>query len=199
VARVRRRLQVHRLDDAVQEPVVVRLLRADQPAGEHQLRRVAGTAQPRQQHRRGVRDHEADPDLRAGEPRARRRDAQVARARELERAADADAVDRRDHRNRQRERDPGQLVEALDDGAPLVQCQVGRRLEVVTRREGAARAAHDEHAHPLPRPGIPQSLGEPREILRRERVQDTRLLEDDARDRVVDGGLEPHQPGSSPA
>jgi hypothetical protein len=123
-------------------------------------------------------------------------------ARELERPADANAVDRGDHRHIEAQRHTRQLVEALDDRAPLRRFEVGGLLQVVARGEGAAGAAHDHDPHAVSGPRVAQRAGEPWQVVRRQRVQDARPLEDDVSNRAVERHVEPklaHQPGSSPA
>ena len=101
-------------------------------AGEQQLARGALAEHLGQQQRAGVGGAEADPHLGRGEAGAVGADAQVAGGGELERAADADAVDRGDHGHGGVEHDAREALELVDRGGEAR--GVGRRRPRTGRR-----------------------------------------------------------------
>ena len=120
------------VDDVVEEAVAVHPARRLELAGEQQLARGALAQHLGQQQRAGVGGAEADADLGRGVARAVGADAQVAGGGELERAADADAVDGGDHGDERLEHDLGEALELVDRGGEAV--DVGRRRPRTGRR-----------------------------------------------------------------
>ena len=86
--------------DGVDQPDLACPLRAGRLAAEDHLQRGPHADQPRQPLRPARAGQQPARDLRQPEPRRRRRDAVVARERDLQAAAHGDAVDRRDDRLR---------------------------------------------------------------------------------------------------
>jgi hypothetical protein len=105
--------------------VVVCLGRVNQTAGQHQLVGITRPAQVLEENSRCVRDHESDSHLRTREAGTGRRYAQIAGARKLEHASNADAIDCGYHRLIEAPCHAGQIVKPLDDVAPLLRRQVG--------------------------------------------------------------------------
>jgi hypothetical protein len=113
-------------------------------AGEEQLARGALAEHLGEQQRPRVGGAEADPHLGGGEARAAGHDAEVAGGGELERSADADAVDRGDHGHERLEHDLGEALELVDGGGERLLVGLGGLEQVVAGREVVARAAdHD--------------------------------------------------------
>src|SRR4051812_11996728 len=134
------------VDDVVAEAVAVHPAGVLEVAGEEQLARGALAEHLGEQERAGVGGAKADPHLRGGEARAAGDDAEVARGGELERAADADAVDGGDDRHGRLEHDLGQALELVDGGGERLLVGVCGLEEVVAGREVRARAANDDAA-----------------------------------------------------
>src|SRR6202011_1646166 len=88
------------LDDVVEDALRQRVGGFDVVALEHDLQRIVRADQTREALRAAGAGQQAQLDLRQAEPRLRRRDAVVARQRQLEAAALRVAVDRRDVRLR---------------------------------------------------------------------------------------------------
>jgi hypothetical protein len=118
-----------------------------QLAAEQQLARRALAEDLGQQQRPRVGGHQPDADLGRGEACPARCDAQVAARGELERAADADAVDGGEHGHRGRQRHASQPLERGDSGRPRRGVGRQRGVQVVAGREVLARAARDDAAH----------------------------------------------------
>ena len=173
--------------DARREADPLGLLRADQLAGHHELLRPPepdDLGQPR-----GPADVGDQPDPRLGhaDDRVRGEHAEVARERQLERAADARAVDRADDRL-------GHLlgqVPRLEAVAPERAQVLGRRAqraerpEVHARREERPRAAHDHHADGRVLGGGPQRGARGQHELVVERIALLRPVEDEVADGAV--------------
>ena len=115
---------------------------------QQQLARAGLAEHLGQQQRAGVAGHQTDPDLRRDQPDAVRAEAQVAARRELERAADADAVHRRDHGHRSRQHDPREALEA-----PIVASQAAASASSADCRSSPA-----EKWSPAPRSTIAAHL-----------------------------------------
>ena len=122
------------LDDLVDQARRERVLRRDRIAGQDHRQRLLDADEPRQALRAARARDQAELDLGQAEPRAGRRDAEMAAQRELEPAAERRAVHRRDGRLRH-------LVERRDH---VDQARRLRRLaelgDVGAGDEGASRA-----------------------------------------------------------
>ena len=117
-----------------------------QRAGEQQLARGGLAQDLGQQQRAGVRGDEADADLGRREARAVGGDAQVAAGGELERAADADAVDRGEHRHGRGERDARQALEARRSWPPTPPASASSAAKRSSPAEKCSPAPRDDDA-----------------------------------------------------
>ena len=119
----------------------------DDLAGQEQAPGGALADQLGQQQGAGVGRGQADADLWRGEASAVGAHAQVTRRRELERAADAHAVDDGHDRHGRLQGGARQALEGGDDGLPLRTFGDGGGEEVVAGREVLACAARHDAAH----------------------------------------------------
>ena len=163
------------------------LLGADQLAGHHELLRPPepdDLGQPR-----GAADVGDQPDPRLGhaDDRVGGEHAEVARQRQLERAADAGAVDRADDRLGHLLREvPRVEAVAPERAQPLRRAaQRAERPEVHPGREERPRAAYDDHAHRGVVGGGAQRGARGQHELVVERVALLRPVEDDVADGAV--------------
>ena len=144
----------------VTRPFSFASVRVEDPALEQDLERDRGPDQAHQRRHLGVRHHQAEVLDRRAEAARFAADAQIAQRRDLEAAADADAVDLRDQRMAAaRER----IARCVHDAAVLDRLRLVRALgrelaDVVARRERfLAGAAHDHAAQRRRRPTVARS------------------------------------------
>ena len=138
--------------DLLDEAPVVRGPGVDRVAGEVEQQRAPEPDEPRQALRAAAAGDEAELDLRLPELRVLRRDADVAAHRELEAAAEAEPVDRRDERRARRVHPRAELLDPARRAALLrLRRRLAERRELRDVRAGdegaVARALEHDRAH----------------------------------------------------
>ena len=145
--RRRRRQQLGGGHDAIHQPDAKRFLRVDHFAGEQQLQRAALADEARQPLRAAVAWHESELHLGLTELRGLRRDANVARHRELAAAAEREAIHGGDHRLGRRLEATKHVLAALRERLRRDRAVLLELGDVGAGDEGAAGAGEDDAAN----------------------------------------------------